>query len=336
MIKEEKAIEEEFVKLKKKERVRFVSPSSDFVIKTIIALGDSRAKQCIFDVLSYVLDKPFVGYELVYNEDGKLNLDFVANRMDLHFLSKEMEEHIILEINAKRTDTYIRKNMSELYKVAGNYYGYNNREIYKRDIQVRLINLNNFHHLKGKYPIEMRYETSSITNEEFDFIKVYDLFLPYFSKVCYHENVKDVFKTIAMIQATSYKEMEELASDSIKRKALYNMVKKMGENPLYMELYDREAFRKAEMEELSEKAKVEGFNSGKEQGYAEGVSQGIEHGIEHGIEQGIEQGIIQAQEDIAKKMILKGYSPEEINEIVDLSLDYIIKLKEDIETNTSN
>ena len=303
-------IEKEYEELKLRKDIPFVCPTRDFVIKTIVALGDVYARECIYDVLSYVLDRPFVGYELVYNEDGKLNYEFIANRMDLHFLNKEREEHVIVEINDQRTDTYVRKNMSELYKLAGNYYGYNNRERYKRDIQVRLINLNNFHHLKGKYPLDFRIETSPVTGEVFDFIRVYDLFIPYFKEVCYNDEEADIEKTIAMLQASSYEEMEELASDSIKRKALYNMVKKMGDDPLYMPLYDREAFRKAEREELEEKA----------------TKEGLEKGFKQGIEQGIIQGISQNQEENARRMLKKGYPLEDIAEITGLSLESINSL----------
>ena len=100
--------------------------------------------------------------------------------------------------------------------------------------------------------------------------------------------------------------MEELASDSIKRRALYNMIKKMGDDPLYMPLYDREAFRKAEREELEEKA--------------------TKQGLEKGFKQGIEQGISQNQEENARCMLKKGYPLEDIAEITGLSLESIHSL----------
>ncbi|SDC20799.1 conserved hypothetical protein (putative transposase or invertase) [Paenibacillus sp. UNCCL117] len=57
-------------------------------------------------------------------------------------------------------------------------------------------------------------------------------------------------------------------------------------------------------------------------GYEEGMEEGIEKGLEKGIEQGIEKGIEQA----VRKMLDKGFSPEEIAETLDLPMDGIRKL----------
>ena len=58
-----------------------------------------------------------------------------------------------------------------------------------------------------------------------------------------------------------------------------------------------------------------------------GIEQGIEQGIEKGIEQGLEKGIEQGIKNVAKKMIVKGKSDEEIMSFTDLSLEEINALR---------
>ena len=56
-------------------------------------------------------------------------------------------------------------------------------------------------------------------------------------------------------------------------------------------------------------------------------SAGLKEGIEQGIEKGIEQGIEQEKIEMARRMLAGGYKPEEISQIVGLSLDVIGQLQ---------
>ena len=59
---------------------------------------------------------------------------------------------------------------------------------------------------------------------------------------------------------------------------------------------------------------------GLHEGYQRGIEQGIERGIEQGIEQGIERGVIQNQQQIVESMRKKGFSDQEISEIIGIDL----------------
>jgi predicted transposase/invertase (TIGR01784 family) len=53
---------------------------------------------------------------------------------------------------------------------------------------------------------------------------------------------------------------------------------------------------------------------------------GYEEGIEEGIEKGIEKGKEEANQNIALKLLNKGFSPEEVAETIELSVEEIRKL----------
>ncbi|MEK5033553.1 Rpn family recombination-promoting nuclease/putative transposase [Paenibacillus sp. FSL R7-0302] len=65
---------------------------------------------------------------------------------------------------------------------------------------------------------------------------------------------------------------------------------------------------------------------GYEEGIAEGIEQGIEKGIEQGIERGIEQGVEKGQAEIIRKLLLHGFTPEEVSKAVELPVEKIKKL----------
>ena len=71
----------------------------------------------------------------------------------------------------------------------------------------------------------------------------------------------------------------------------------------------------------------QGIEQGLEQGIAQGIEQGLEQGIAQGIEQGLEQGIEQGEKkkqiEIAKNMLQKNMSINDIIEITGLTKEEI-------------
>ena len=57
-----------------------------------------------------------------------------------------------------------------------------------------------------------------------------------------------------------------------------------------------------------------------------GIEQGIEKGIEKGIEQGKEQGIEQERRVNIEKMLQKGFSPQQVSDILELPLELVQKV----------
>ncbi len=78
-------------------------------------------------------------------------------------------------------------------------------------------------------------------------------------------------------------------------------------------------------------ARQRGTEEGLKQGIEEGLQQGIEKGLQQGIEKGLQQGIEKGQKDalynIAKQLLNKGFSINEIKKLTNLSENEIKSLK---------
>ena len=87
--------------------------------------------------------------------------------------------------------------------------------------------------------------------------------------------------------------------------------------------YEQELAFKRELYLMDKKAiEAAGFDKGLEQG----IKEGIKEGIKQGIEQGVNKGKNIEKIEIAKKLLIKGYSIEEIIEITGLTKEDIEKL----------
>lgn len=79
-----------------------------------------------------------------------------------------------------------------------------------------------------------------------------------------------------------------------------------------------------------EEGRAQGIEEGKVMGIEEGKVMGIEEGKTMGIEEGKTLGIEESMKEIAKKMLAKGHSDEEIMELTDLSFEKIQCLREEM------
>ena len=299
----------------KREEVEFHSPMSDYVLKTILVVGSKEAKKCIYDILSYVLKTDFEGYELSFNEILKISYGSIANKMDLHFVSEDHKSHVLVEMNPRDLEAIQNRNLSYLLKMGGEFYSYlkgNLEEKYKIPINVKLVNLNNYVDDKYQDTLTLNYQdfitTPNLLSKSID---IYNLYLPNYEKMMYTDINEDVKKTIAMLHASSYEEMEEYAQDSLGRMSLYSIFKKLGRDVKFMvfrlEGEELEAFNASVRSELEDKAR--------EKGLAEGRAKGREEGRTEGRAEGIEQN----KEENARKMIQKGYPLKDIEEITGIS-----------------
>jgi predicted transposase/invertase (TIGR01784 family) len=98
--------------------------------------------------------------------------------------------------------------------------------------------------------------------------------------------------------------------------------------------YERAEAREQGLKEGLTQGIVQGIIQGREQGIAQGIEQGREQGIapgreqghEQGLEQGIAQGSRQSRLDIARRMKIRGVSPDQIAEDTGLSTEDIAGL----------
>ena len=92
-----------------------------------------------------------------------------------------------------------------------------------------------------------------------------------------------------------------------------------------------ESMRKTDLKFAKEEGISEGYNEGHAEGFNEGhtkgITEGINQGIKQGVNQGINQGEIKKSKEIAKKLLEKDMSIEDISKITELSKEEILKLQ---------
>ena len=100
---------------------------------------------------------------------------------------------------------------------------------------------------------------------------------------------------------------------------LKNTIVSKNEDPKFIE----ELFQERDLE--LEKKEIAEYN--KEQGIEEGIEKGIEQGIEQGIVKGQKQGALQERKNLIAKLINKGFSDNEISNLLDISPKQLTKFK---------
>ena len=133
---------------------------------------------------------------------------------------------------------------------------------------------------------------------------------------------------------------EELAGDYEDLKEVAKIMKEYSEDTSNLIYYNKkameESMRKTDLKFAKEEGISEGYNEGHAEGFNEGhakgikkgINQGIKKGINQGIKQGINQGEIKKSLEIAKKLLEKDMSIEDISKITELSKEEILKLQD--------
>ncbi len=78
---------------------------------------------------------------------------------------------------------------------------------------------------------------------------------------------------------------------------------------------------------IIERLKIEGREEGLEQGREQGLEEGIAIGIEKGLERGLEKGKTEELVKAISNMTKRGFSDQDIIEILDISQDKLNKLR---------
>ena len=107
-------------------------------------------------------------------------------------------------------------------------------------------------------------------------------------------------------------------------------IKRLAEIRLMSDMEEQAALSSARQRGTEEGLK-QGIEEGLQQGIEKGLQQGIEKGLQQGIEKGLQQGIEKGQKDalynIAKQLLNKGFSINEIKKLTNLSENEIKSLK---------
>jgi len=262
--------------LKTESEVKFVSPMSDCVLKTICFVGNEFVKNIMFQLFGYLLQVNLSDYELTMNYLPVMTLESIQNECDIRFIRKDKKSHILVEINQfKRGELTRNKNHSEAYKLAGETYSHTKEcDVYTYPIDVKLLNLNNYHCEFNKDISDLSFrlmdKESKIELMEF---RIYHFYLPKYKKMCYDGTIKEEERFLGILNAKNYEELRYLIKDSIEGKAFYIMLRELGENPMFMKLYNKEAYEENVKIYLKEEAlrdgRMEGLKLGRKEGRKE-------------------------------------------------------------------
>ena len=104
-------------------------------------------------------------------------------------------------------------------------------------------------------------------------------------------------------------------------------------NKIYRHSIDRDLLAQIKDETAWEKAKQlerqEGFEEGVQHGIEQGVQQGLEQGLEQGMQQGMQQGEKRKALETARKMLKRGFTPEEVADLTDLTISELKSLTQE-------
>ncbi|OEC01239.1 hypothetical protein GY31_13075 [Lysinibacillus sphaericus] len=135
-----------------------------------------------------------------------------------------------------------------------------------------------------------------------------------------------------------YKVLEELAMKDIHLREAFEAWEELSQDPESIIAYQSRVKyiidEAAALEDAKYHAEQAGIEKGIQKGMKEGIQKGIEEGkqrgIQEGMQKGIQKGIQEGMREIAKKMIAKGNSNEEIVELTNLTIQEIQVLRQEV------
>ena len=273
---------------------KFVSLLADTTIKYLWKNNNTRKW-----LNEIILDKTGVDLSNYILVDNELNSGSKVKDYRLDLVFNNDKDTVILEINREYSLSGEIKGRRYLFRRAGN--SFNSGDKYKNDIKTTLIMFNNYY--KKNFE-ECKIATYTLNSKELNHtlndIKIIEMFLPNYKKMCYYES--NIDKRLFLFNATSYDEMRSIDLD---KSSLYIIeeLERLGMNDKFIDEYDTELVNRTMMESL----KDEGYNEGRLSG----------------LEEGRLSGIIET----AKNMLKKNTDINFISECTGLSIDEINNLK---------
>ena len=116
--------------------------------------------------------------------------------------------------------------------------------------------------------------------------------------------------------------------EAVRRNILRDYLERKGGEVLsiLMTEYDYATDMAVLKEESYEDGLFAGLATGREEGREEGISIGLERGLERGLATGREEGAYQKALETARRLVIRGFSPEDIADLTGLDLLQIEEL----------
>ena len=210
-----------------------------------------------------------------------------------------MNNHYYKKLN-KRNDIYLFKIVSD------------------KSVTIQ-ININNFRSKDGS--VIKRYTLKDDEGKEEDEIGLikYDIYLENIKEKYYNnDKLTKLEKYMLMLKLRKREELLEVSKGDKSMSEVYKKLDDLSKDKYYALLYDEEEKKAYEnkciLEDAIEDAKENGYSSGYDSGYDSGKSAGVSN----------------EKINIAKNMLKKNMSIEDISDVTGLTIDEINKIKENI------
>lgn len=125
--------------------------------------------------------------------------------------------------------------------------------------------------------------------------------------MCY-DGCEELYKDLAMFLSEDYEEMESIAGCNIEREGVMKDLKRLGSEEEFVDLYDHDEFDEILLQSYKDDAR--------EAGLKEGIEEGRKEGHKEGLAEGHAEGLKEKEEEIITKLKEKGFSQEEIKELL--------------------
>ncbi len=293
-----------------------MSPKNDFVFKTIF--GDEKNKDILISFLSAIMKIETDKFEDLKFMNTELPREFIEDRMGILDVRVKLKDKTEIDIEIQLNYT---KYMGErtLYYWSKMYTG----SIKKGDTYSKLkrcvtINIVDFIIL----PLEQIYSKFQITEEKTgyrltDVLEIYYLELEKLRNDKYKQyiNRKDpIIQWMMFLNAETKEVLDMLSEDVPEIEKATTILEVMSQSEKQRMVYEaREAY-------LHDMATY----------LEEAEERGLEKGMKKGVEKGIEKGIVEGKRKVAKKLLLKEMSAEQVSDMTDLKMEEVLKLQKEI------
>ena len=302
-----------------KTETKFITLKFDLMFKKVF--GDENDLRPIRKLLKEILGINPKKIKILNNEkigipyrDKKIEVDLIVELSDGTKVNVEINTYEGKEI-INRNVYYMCRNISKDLN-SGYYY-----DKISKHIQINL-------DYKGIHtkPI-MRYKLydKSAKEELTDIMEIIRIDIPYYTKMCYNKDTKELDSLTRFIGMFGLEEKEEIKGICNGDEDMENIYKKVEEYNSDLDLmgaYDWEWHQK-ELKRLEIRdAKKEAIKEGLKEGREEGLKEGLKEGREEGRVEGLKEGKI----EIAKNLLKKNIDINVILEVTNLSIEEINKL----------
>lgn len=287
-------------------------PTNDYVFKRIF--GHVGNEEITKGLITSIIKQDI--YEIKLNESPILEKDLKDEKLGILDIRAKLNNQINCDIEMQVTrKKNIEKRLilywSRLYALGiqeGEDYGVLNKTIAILIADFELDNIEEIPKFHTKWEIrEEEYSKVVLTN----MLEIHIIELPKLIKLIKNKKVNK--KDKLALWAMFFLKPEEIGEEEMKENSDIKKAKK--ELDKIKQNEKEQYLAELRMKYILDQKAIQDY--GFESGYKSGKEEGIKEGIKEGMKAGIKEGIKKEKEEIAKKLIEIGMTPEEVEKIIE-------------------